>query len=193
MDVGNIAATHPADGVDGVDGVVEHVVAGTEEGVGFTLEEFADGVVDGSSLEAEVAHFDEEGAGAALVADLGDAVVLLGKVGEGEGLVEVESEWFFDEEVQALVEAPDPGVDHDVGVANGVDGVGVYFFDHFLVAGGVLGPEAVFGGDVETLGGGVELVGVEGADAGDFDIVEGGQAGVVDFVGHLACADDYNA
>ncbi len=55
LDVDHLAAADPAQRVDGMDAVVQHVVAGFQVGVDLVLVEAADGMDDGAAFQASFA------------------------------------------------------------------------------------------------------------------------------------------
>jgi hypothetical protein len=72
----------------------------------------------------------------------------------------------FDTQIQTLLETPDPNIKHNMGLADGVNGIGRYLFDHFAIVGiSVL--------DLITVGRCVETALIEIADGGDLDIYAG--------------------
>ncbi len=130
VDAGHLAAAHPAQGVDRVHAVVQHVVAGVGERLDQVLVEFAHRVHDRPALQALLAQVDDHGAGAPLKADLGDAALGLRQVGQRFGLVEREAHRLFDIDVQALLQAPHPDVVHRVRLPDDIDRVGGHLLDH---------------------------------------------------------------
>ena len=79
-------------------------------------------------------------------ADLGDAAALFRQVGEHLGLMDGEAHGLLDVEVEALLQAPDPDVVHDVGLADDVDGVRRDVGDHLSVVGVALFNAVLVGG-----------------------------------------------
>jgi hypothetical protein len=177
FDLYHLTATHPAQGVDGVDAIVHHVVAGLEIGFHLALIKGALGVDNWSPLETFVAQVDDHRAGAPLEAHLRDRVVFLGQIGQHLRLVECDAHRLFDTQIQTLLETPDPNIKHNMGLADGVDGIRRHLFDHFAIVGiTVL--------DLIAVGRCVEATLIEIADSGDLDIGERGQRGVMDIVCH---------
>ena len=182
IDVYHLAAAHPAERVDGMDAVIHHVVPRAHVWFGRALVELADRVGDRPAPEALVAKVNDHRARPALEADLGDDALLLGEVSHHLGLVGGQAHRLLDVEIQPLLQAPHPDVDHDVRLADGVDGVGGELIDHRPVVG-------ITAVDTVLVGGRREAGLVEVADAGNLDIIEGRQRRVMDGVGHPPGAD----
>ena len=89
----------------------------------------------GPSLQACLAHLDQQRTGAALMADLGDQPLLLRQVGQHPGLMPGDAHRLLDIEVLPLLQAPEPDVVHDVRLADGVYPVRGARLDHRPVVG----------------------------------------------------------
>ena len=182
LNLHHLAAAHPAQRVDGVYAVVHHMVPRPQKRRRRPLVEPAHRVTDRPALQTFLMQLDHHRAGAPLKAHLGDAPLLLGHVRHRPRLVDAQAHRFLDVEIESLVQAPDPDVVHQVRLADGVDRVRRDLVDHLRIA-------TVALLHLILVGRAVQPVGVDIADSGDLHIVERGQRGVVDAVGHAAGTD----
>ena len=71
-------------------------------------------VGNGTAPQALLAHLDQERSAAPLVIDLGDHALFLRQVRQDDRLVAAQPHRLLDVQVEALLQAPDPHVEHDV-------------------------------------------------------------------------------